>query len=174
MFPDFAIDADRPINERIEEMDTKANTAARLGDIKISPTQKNEGLVIRQTTGHHTPEITLAAFTTPAEMIAWLAEQYGVEPLAPASLTFVPSGDVHKMAWRARDAATRPSYGKHTAIKALEEAAPRYQWKTREDFVAALTMALTVRGYSASMAPGQHARGIADIIDNVHAQGIGE
>lgn len=169
MFPEFAIAAGPPINERNEEMDEKQNKARKVGDIHISPARENEGLVIRQVNGGYAPAEMLAAFTNPAEMIAWLAEQYGVE-IKPRG---APSRSANLAATEIL--AGFAAYGKHPAIKALEEAeAPRYQWKTREDFVAALTMALTVRGYPASMAPGQHARGIADVIDSVHAQGIGE
>lgn len=118
----------------------------KVGDLKLSPTQQNSGVVVKRSGSGLCPDVTLAAFTTPAEMIAWLAEQYDVKSLALVE-------------------------ARADAVE--ENDAPRYQWKTREDFVVALTMALSVRGYPATTAPGEIARGLADIIDSVHAQGIG-
>lgn len=142
-----------------------------------------------------------AAHTTPDEMIVWLAKQYGVEIKPRETVLHITAGQLNAQGGEhllkgttfdkvrvdedvivklkalgpsVGEAATRPSNYQRPAIKALEEAAPRYQWKTREDFVAAPTMALTARGYPASMAPAAQARKLADIIDSVQAQGIGE
>lgn len=218
-------------------MDTKETKRPRnLGDFVVEHAD-NGGTVVR----HYSRNLgdvgrQLAAHTTPAEMITWLAEQYGVgikpKPVAvdypPAPM---PGKDVREMAerlhrdarQRCQDAEREPASDRkwaeglirqlpekhegrnswllnfgtgpvvekmrdeHPTYRKLEALGPnpdyveppaRYQWKTREDFVAALTMAVSVQektsGRYGSVPTALQARALADIIDSVHEQGIGE
>lgn len=151
MFPGSVIDDDRPINERIEEMDTKASAAPGFGDFYVRHPAMGGVVVAGQPESRMARADDTAAFTTPAEMLAWLAEQYGGKSLASAE-------------------------ARADAVE--ENDAPRYVWKTRADFVAALAMALAVQSTTTTSfalpPPAAQARKLADIIDRVRAQGIGE